>query len=266
MITFPDQHDDVHVLVEGRGIVAALDAADLIAWGAIIVFLLLVGALSVRYPGFRRLVDRSAEVSMRLWVGLLLFFLALLPGWGLYALASLAPSGSLWVGVPVFALLAGAVALLFWILFTDDKRRRLFDRAGRVASGFAIPTVLSWTFLSAALGLFGSLTFVLYQSGAVQLEPSQGSGELRSGHVVDFYLWHFLESVPLLRVTETLRWDLPVTYEAPRVGWLLLAFKLFVILPVIGIFRSYWQYRKQRVEGRREPEEDSSAIPDAPGR
>ena len=111
------------------------------------------------------------------------------------------------------------------------------------ASGLAIPTLLAWTFLSAALGLFGSLTFALYDAGVVHLRIP-GAAESAPGRVVDFYLWHFLEAVPILRVTETLRWDVPATYESAGVGWLLLTFKLFVIIPIIGIFRSYWQSRK----------------------
>lgn len=121
--------------------------------------------------------------------------------------------------------------------------------------------MLAWTFLLAALGLFASLTFVMHESGAVQLDLARGNErELRSGHLVDFYLWHFLDAVPPLRVTESLRWEQLVTYQGAGVGWLLLAFKLFVIIPVIGIFRSYWQYRKQRTEARPQPEGSPSAA------
>lgn len=56
-------------------------------------------------------------------------------------------------------------------------------------------------------------------------------------------MWHFLEAVPLLKVNQTIRWAEPWTYDSAAVGWILLLFKLVVIVPVIGAFVGYWKRR-----------------------
>ena len=83
-----------------------------------------------------------------------------------------------------------------------------------------------WTF---------ALTQVLLARGAIHLT---GNPE----RAMDLYLWHFLGEIPLLKVNETLLWDPPMAYHEARVGWLLLVFKVTVILPVIAAFRGYWTY------------------------
>jgi hypothetical protein len=60
--------------------------------------------------------------------------------------------------------------------------------------------------------------------------------------IKDFYFWHFLEAIPLLKVNQTLHYKAPLTYNGAAVGWLLLAFQLMVILPVIRAFAWYWKH------------------------
>lgn len=59
--------------------------------------------------------------------------------------------------------------------------------------------------------------------------------------MADFFLWHFLNAVPVLKITDTLLWDPPLTYDQPVVGWILLAFKISVISPVIAAFGWSWK-------------------------
>jgi uncharacterized protein (TIGR01777 family) len=59
------------------------------------------------------------------------------------------------------------------------------------------------------------------------------------GNITDFYVWHFLEAVPLLQVNETLHWKEPLTYDSGWVGLVLLIFKMAVIIPVIAAFTWY---------------------------
>ena len=57
--------------------------------------------------------------------------------------------------------------------------------------------------------------------------------------LTDFYLWHFLNAVPVFKITETLKWSAPLQYESAGVGWILLLFKFTVIGPLIAAFAWY---------------------------
>jgi hypothetical protein len=54
------------------------------------------------------------------------------------------------------------------------------------------------------------------------------------------------DALPLLKVTETLHWEKPLTYNSAWVGLLLLGFKVTVIVPVIAAFAWYWAYLERR--------------------
>jgi hypothetical protein len=137
----------------------------------------------------------------------------------------------------VFVVWGCLLGCATWFLGTEERRTRLFrflERAGALA-----PVVYATNVLLLALPLFGSLTNVLVARGAIHLtgDPQRA---------MDFYLWHFLSAVPLLKVNETLLWDQPLVYDQARVGWLLLIFKVLVIIPVIAAFRGYWKYTHTR--------------------
>jgi hypothetical protein len=57
----------------------------------------------------------------------------------------------------------------------------------------------------------------------------------------DFFIWHFLEDIPLLHVNQTLRWAEPLTYTSPALGFIVLMFKITVIVPVTAAFVAYWK-------------------------
>jgi len=94
------------------------------------------------------------------------------------------------------------------------------------------------------------VTFVLLQEGKLRLAPGS-SPEVTLASLSDFFLWHFLDAVPLLKITETLKWEVPLTYTSSTVGLIVLVFKAVVILPVISAFTWY---------ATREKEEPSSEV------
>jgi len=129
-------------------------------------------------------------------------------------------------------LLAGSLALIG----TKSMRNRMLERFARVSVG--LPAAYSFSVLMLASLFFSSVSFVLLQEGKLVLAPGS-SPEVSLGSLSDFFLWHFLDAVPLLKVTETLKWDVPLTYTSGTVGLIVLVFKVVVILPVIGAFTWY---------------------------
>jgi hypothetical protein len=191
----------------------------------------IVGLLMARYKAVDRAVNAILYGYFALCVWLLL---ALAPASIAFGIArALEAQSRLWLQVAAFGLWACLLACLIWFLATESSRTRLFNSLKRV--GALAPAVYAVNVLLLALPFFGSLTNVLSSRGLVNME-----GDARGA--IDFYLWHFLDAIPLLKVNETILWSQPMAYHQSRVGWLVLLFKVTVIVPVIGAFRGYWKY------------------------
>ena len=84
---------------------------------------------------------------------------------------------------------------------------------------------------------FSSTTFILYRRGVVEFlgsHPPQSTDE-----IMTFYIWHLIDAVPLLEITQTLRWSPPISYQDSGVGALLLAFKIIFIVPAFALVVQY---------------------------
>ena len=82
---------------------------------------------------------------------------------------------------------------------------------------------LFFGFASVLMGGRGWLTFAVTSSVPVNVSA-----------LTDFYFWFFVNAVPVLKITETLRWSVSLQYESAAVGWMLLLFKFTVIEPLIA--------------------------------
>ena len=142
----------------------------------------------------------------------------------------------LWLQVVCLAawgvLLAGALALIA----TKQMRHRMLGLVARVNVG--LPAAYSFSVLMLASLFFSSVCFVLIQGQKLSLAPGT-SREVTLGSLSDFFLWHFADAIPLLKVPATLKWDVPLTYTNGVVGMIVLLFKVVVITPVIGAFTWY---------------------------
>ena len=191
--------------------------------------------LMVRFPDAADVVGRTfTAIVVYYFLFLGLMMLAFGPAVGALSLARFVIArSSLWLQVALLVVWAGLLATLISFLATDRRRTQLFERLGRI--GAVAPAAYAFNVLMVAVMFFGALTRVLMARNALSLK---GDPE----RVFDFYIWHFFESIPLLAVNQTLRWDQPLTYDASGVGWILLAFKLVVIVPVIAAFGAYWKH------------------------
>jgi hypothetical protein len=182
-------------------------------------------------------------------IGLFVFFLVLIGiGGMLYAASPIwaAQNWPTWAIValfPVFATVLGVA--LFW-LFEEGRRRRLFSRLMFDGLfGWLSPIIVAALIFVFAVSVFSVATYLLLDWNAVNLTtPSCEQCPVKLDELLNFYTWHFLNAIPLLMINESLQWNVPLLYSGGLAGWLVLAFKAAVILPLIQAIRTYLQVRK----------------------
>lgn len=147
--------------------------------------------------------------------------------------------------------------LLCWAWTISGKRgARFFEKLSR--QGIKWPIAFSISMLFFAIVCFASLTSTLSDAGQVRLQPPLEKADV--SRIQDLYLWHFLDSIPGMKIPETLHWQVPFQYEDGLSGFLLLAFKLVVIIPVIGSFATWSNIAKGK-RSESPAEESADADP-----
>ena len=210
--------------------------AKIFAYVVFTAIMTIVAVLGIRFE----IVDRSvatvfgAAIWFCLWAFVCLLALGLFRFLSEYILTSF----SLPFQIVAFAAWGLLLAVTLLLIATEDNRNWLFDKL-QTFGGFA-PAIYSLIVLMMAVILFAAVTNLLATHKILTLS-SQPKPPVEMGSLVEFYLWHFSEAVPLLKVNQTLRWDAPWTEYSAWVGWILLLFKLVVIVPVIGAFVAYWK-------------------------
>jgi hypothetical protein len=151
--------------------------------------------------------------------------------------------------------------LFFWAWLISGDHGGIFFTA-LYAQGVKWPVLFSIALLVFSLPCFAALTVTLSRAGLVSFQPAIPDAETAVASVQDFYLWHFMDSIPGLDIPKTLRWENPYSHTDRLSGWILLTFKLAVILPVIGSFATWNRLRKRATDGRgpqRRNERDEAA-------
>lgn len=97
--------------------------------------------------------------------------------------------------------------------------------------------ILYLNFVFIAMGGFAAFALILHEPANAIFQPGSRE-EVTHGALADFFGWHLLDAIPVIKATETLQWEVPLTYTGPVASWLLLAFKVMVIVPALrGIGR-----------------------------
>jgi hypothetical protein len=96
----------------------------------------------------------------------------------------------------------------------------------------AIALYVNFVFIAA--GCFAALAFMLNDQDGRPLFLPGAQKEVNHGTLADYLLWHVLDAIPGLKVPGTIKWAAPLSYERSGAGWLLLLFKVIVIIPVIS--------------------------------
>jgi len=141
----------------------------------------------------------------------------------------------------VLAIYVFGLSLCVYLMANDEKRRKETKRI-RYWFGPSGMLVLPSLTLVAAAAVFSSITLSLYKHGLVMLEPCTGRA-VAAGSLTDFYMWHFMKLVPLVKINEVLKLGEPLCYTQKRVGLLILLFQALVVIPSINTVLYYWKNR-----------------------
>lgn len=151
---------------------------------------------------------------------------------------------------PVFLLIV--VGFLMFPTFLQRSRRmkafRKLDPLGWWGALLFVTLFLWLTIVMFSLigTTAGELDLATYSKG--------GGGAIRPWDLVLMNAWQLANSVPLAEVPETLTWAQPVEYDGLVPGFLLLSFKVLVIVPVVFTIRDFLKYRSET-----ESDDDTSA-------
>jgi hypothetical protein len=195
-----------------------------------------LGIIKARYRSVDRAVKKvfAGYFLFLFWVMVTIGPLALFHQLSRFVLAQLSLAPQIIVFVAWGLILTFALGLIA----TEQRRNHLFEKLRK--TGLLAPVAYALNVLVIAVVFFSSITYVLVSRDVLSVTVAPGS-TASPGLLADFFLWHFLEAIPILKVNETLKWQPPATYESGWIGMILLLFKLTVIIPATAAFAWTWK-------------------------
>ena len=141
--------------------------------------------------------------------------------------------------IAVVAVLMAATLVALYLAFEHGRV------ISRLPLGRLEPTIRALAVTIFAVATFSALTALLYLEGGLRIR----GGPIAPGSIVDkaaeVYVWHLVDTVPLLDVTSNLHWKPAFEFDDRVGGLLLVAFKGFVILPLIQVARLIFAGRRE---------------------
>ena len=154
---------------------------------------------------------------------------------------------SVWFGLTVLAV-AAVLLILFAALMTNEQ----FLRDIRL-QGIQWPSLLSVALAWFAVVIFGGLSCGFERLSLVEIRPKVPFADGCATRYADMYLWHLFDSIPGIKFNETVGWTQRYAYSDKLSGWLVLSFKVLVILSVIGSFVACGRLRREARPGHVPP-------------
>jgi hypothetical protein len=217
----------------------------LLRFSWVLITLLLALAMLFLPEGVARPLRVGSRAFAILGLSLLAFLLMLVPGaiaaFFAKAVVEMFPR---WLQMVVLlgwvTLMAGVSALFYSRQLRAQVRAWLAEEHPKLLALVQIQSVsilgalaLYVNFVAIAMACFGGLAFMLHDPASPLFLPA-ARPEVNQGSLADFLLWHVLDAIPIIKVPETIKWAAPLTYERAGAGWLLLLFKVMVIVPVLS--------------------------------
>lgn len=94
-----------------------------------------------------------------------------------------------------------------------------------------------------AASFFASFSYILFIKGWASYTSAE---VLSHGRIAVFYIWYFVDKIPGTRIWETLTISPLVNAEVPVAGAPLPLFQVSVVLPILGFFKKWLEFRKKR--------------------
>lgn len=178
-------------------------------------------------------------------VVVLLRDLVLAPVAALGLLVAIQLSLGLWIQ---WVLLAVLMVYSAWAVRSGGFWRQWLPwlRPGRT---WISPVLDAYRSLFVLTASFAGLTTILAAQGVLGTDPPFAD----DGSVwpaLAYYVWHFLDAIPVLEIPATLNWSLGTDYTGYTSGVLLLVYKLLVIVPVVRAILEVVQRTKERASQR----------------
>lgn len=155
----------------------------------------------------------------------------------------------------VHFLVIGVAALLLgggiYIISTRDLRKKWFPWIFEMFGPFG-PLVYCALILVSADAVLASVTYTVFDAGLVDMSTNLPGG-VTEARLLDFYMWHFFELIPLVSINETANLAEPATYSGTWVGILVLVFQGLVVVPILATIRFY--FTEEGREARRKERE-----------
>jgi hypothetical protein len=147
------------------------------------------------------------------------------------------------IGLAVAALAFGAATFVvvktrfyeFWVPWRRDARV-FSDVYGSVLLAWASLTVAAVS-LEVVLGIAGlaNAVWVQPEGESPRTDPALPGNDDLVAVSVEYFVWSFLDGIPVLKLTESLGWEVGRTFDDYWSGVLLVLYKLGVILPVVAL-------------------------------
>lgn len=133
-------------------------------------------------------------------------------------------------------MMAGLTAFALWWVMRQSGlwERWAFWKPDRVDSGRAL-VVSAILVLAVLTEVFTAATVVLVTQDAITARGVDLTDANIYWRTELLYLWQFVDSIPAVDATTTLNWRPPYHLNGISGGSLLLAFKVLVLLPIVGL-------------------------------
>jgi hypothetical protein len=138
------------------------------------------------------------------------------------------------------------------LLISGASRKQAYEMLSRYGSGF----VILWAalVLSYIVVMYSWMTSIAVDLRWIKLSNSYGP--FRTATIEEFYVWHLVNAIPVLDLTNTFHWSPPLTYTSFAVGLLILAFLATAAAPMIAIVAEWRQYKKDHPSRAAAPAQD----------
>jgi hypothetical protein len=213
-------------------------------YGFLLIFPLLIKMLITKIPVMGVLIQRLDSAVHPFFSFLLILLFAFGLPWMISGIYFDEPRKlPIWNLILILSLWGVCLIAAIWAILFEKNRIRLFSWLGQRVGIYA-PLVYSFGVMWIGIYFFSSFTYTLIRFDILHW-IDHNNQNITLVTLSSFYFWHFMDAMPVFKITNTLLWNQPLTYDSHQIGLLLLSFKIIVISPIIGAFVWSWRFLGQ---------------------